>query len=43
MNVRSADPIYFPRPNKHGFEVLKEVQLGKDGPPMWTMLRQPVR
>jgi ribosomal protein S18 acetylase RimI-like enzyme len=29
--------------NKHGFEVVKEVQLGKDGPPMWTMLRQPVR
>ena len=29
--------------NKHGFEVLKEVRLGKDGPPMWTMLRQPMR
>jgi hypothetical protein len=29
---------------KHGFEVVKEFPLGgKDGPPFWTMLRQPVR
>ena len=27
---------------KHGFEVLREVPLGGDGPPMWTMLRKPV-
>jgi ribosomal protein S18 acetylase RimI-like enzyme len=26
----------------HGFEVLQEVPLGGDGPPMWTMLRKPV-
>jgi ribosomal protein S18 acetylase RimI-like enzyme len=28
---------------KHGFEVVKEFPLGGDGPPFWTMLRQPVR
>lgn len=27
---------------KHGFEVLREVALGGDGPPMWTMLRKPI-
>ena len=27
---------------KHGFEVLREVAIGGDGPPMWTMLRKPV-
>jgi len=27
---------------KHGFEVLREVPLGGDGPPMWTMLRKPI-
>jgi len=27
---------------RHGFEVLQEVPIGGDGPPMWTMLREPI-
>ncbi len=27
---------------KHGFDVLREVPVGGDGPPMWTMLRKPI-
>ena len=27
---------------KHGFEVLKETSLPRNGPPIWTMLRPPV-
>jgi ribosomal protein S18 acetylase RimI-like enzyme len=26
---------------RHGFEVVKEVQLPADGPPIWTMWREP--
>ncbi len=27
---------------RHGFDVLREVAMGGDGPPMWTMVREPV-
>ena len=27
---------------KHGFQVVKEDRLGKDGPRFWTMLREPI-
>jgi ribosomal protein S18 acetylase RimI-like enzyme len=27
---------------KHGFDVVREVPMGGDGPPMWTMLREPI-
>ncbi len=27
---------------KHGFEVLREVDLGGDCPPIWTMIREPI-
>ena len=27
---------------KHGFQVVKKVDLPRGGPPVWTMLREPI-
>jgi ribosomal protein S18 acetylase RimI-like enzyme len=27
---------------KHGFEVRRKIDLPRGGPPMWTMLREPI-
>jgi ribosomal protein S18 acetylase RimI-like enzyme len=27
---------------KHGFEVVREIELASGGPPLWTMKREPL-
>ncbi len=39
--LESSAPANLPLYERHGFVVMEEVRLGREGPPVWLMWRQP--